>query len=94
MKFLRVGIKPIVCVHPTEMPCARATLSVRSHRGGSRDSTYVSPEGAVPARGSSEWRDAIEKMGTAREAQLKEKNVKTRAYEGTSGRGSGAETEA
>lgn len=51
---------------------------------------YVSPEGAVPARGSSEWRDAIEKMRMAREAQLKEKNVKTQEYKGTSGRGSEA----
>lgn len=55
---------------------------------------YVSLEGAVPARGSLKWRDAIQKTRMAREAQLKEKNVRTQEYEGTSGRSSGAETEA
>lgn len=35
MKFLRVGMKPVVCVHPIEIPCARATVPVRRHLGGS-----------------------------------------------------------
>lgn len=48
----------------------------------------------MPAHGSSEWKDAIEKTRMAREAQLKEKNVRMQEYEGTPGRGSGAETEA